>query len=96
MIDEQVARADMTSTRTLENSSDRSFCSIEEAVILPNVQIGRGAELRRVVIDKGSRIPPGLRAGFDPEEDRKRFYVTDKGITLITAEMPDQNLHRTR
>jgi glucose-1-phosphate adenylyltransferase len=73
-----------------------SYCSIDEAVILPKVEIGRGAELRRVVIDKGTLIPPGLRAGFDAEEDRKRFHVTDNGITLITPDMLGQTLHHLR
>src|SRR5258706_4015940 len=84
--------------RSLLFSSVRvhSYCSIDEAVILPNVQIGRGAELRRVIIDKGTNIPPGMRAGFDPEEDRKRFHVTEQGITLITSDMLGQNLHHTR
>ena len=84
--------------RSLLFSSVRvhSFCSIDEAVILPNVQIGRGAALRRVIIDKGTHIPPGMRAGFDPVEDHKRFHVTEKGITLITADMLGQNLHHAR
>jgi glucose-1-phosphate adenylyltransferase len=84
--------------RSLLFSSVRvhSYCSIDEAVILPDVQIGRGAELRRVIIDKGTHIPPGMRAGFDPEEDRKRFHVTEEGITLITSDMLGQNLHHTR
>ena len=67
-----------------------SYCRIEEAVILPEVQIGRGAKLKRVVVDQGTRIPPGLVAGHDPEEDRKRFHVTDKGVTLITPGMLGQ------
>jgi glucose-1-phosphate adenylyltransferase len=84
--------------RSLLFSSVRvhSFCTIDEAVILPNVEIGRGAQLRRVIIDKGARIPPGMRAGFDPDEDRKRFHVTEKGITLITPDMLGQNLHHER
>jgi glucose-1-phosphate adenylyltransferase len=84
--------------RSLLFSSVRvhSFCSIDEAVILPNVEIGRGAQLRRVIIDKGARIPPGMRAGFDPEEDGKRFHVTEKGITLITSDMLGQSLHHER
>jgi glucose-1-phosphate adenylyltransferase len=84
--------------RSLLFSSVRvhSYCSVDEAVILPHVQIGRGAALKRVVIDSAARIPPGLRAGFDPDEDRKRFHVTEKGITLITAEMLDQPLHHLR
>jgi glucose-1-phosphate adenylyltransferase len=70
-----------------------SYCTIHEAVILPEVEIGRGAMLARVVIDQGTRIPAGLCAGLDPEEDRKRFHVTEKGITLITPAMLGQRLH---
>ncbi|MEO7742327.1 MAG: glucose-1-phosphate adenylyltransferase [Usitatibacter sp.] len=64
-----------------------SYCEIAEAVILPEVEIGRGTKLRRVIIDQGARIPPGLIAGYDVEEDRKRFHVTEKGVTLITPAM---------
>jgi glucose-1-phosphate adenylyltransferase len=73
-----------------------SYCSIDQAVVLPNVEIGRGAVLKRVVIDRGTIIPPGLRAGVDPDEDRKRFLVTDKGVTLITPDMLGQQLHHLR
>jgi glucose-1-phosphate adenylyltransferase len=69
-----------------------SFCTINESVLLPDVEIGRGAMLSRVVVDQGTRIPPGLRAGIELDEDRKRFHVTDKGITLITPGMLGQNL----
>jgi len=73
-----------------------SYCTISEAVLLPEVEVGRGAMLSKVVVDQGTRIPPGLRAGIDPEEDRKRFHVTEKGVTLITPAMlgqPLQHLH---
>ncbi len=73
-----------------------SYCSVNEAVLLPEVEVGRGAVLNRVVVDQGTRIPPGLRAGVDPAEDRKRFHVTEKGVTLITPSMlgqPLQHLH---
>ncbi|MGZ5036618.1 MAG: glucose-1-phosphate adenylyltransferase [Usitatibacter sp.] len=69
-----------------------SFCSINESVLLPEVEVGRGAMLSRCVVDQGTRIPPGLRAGIDIDEDRKRFHVTEKGITLITPAMLGQNL----
>jgi glucose-1-phosphate adenylyltransferase len=67
-----------------------SYCEIRDAVILPEVVVGRGAKLRRVVVDQGCRIPPGLVAGHDLEDDRKRFHVTEKGITLITPAMLGQ------
>jgi len=59
-------------------------------VILPNVDIGRHAVIRRCVIDKNVRIPEGLCIGLDPEEDRKRFFVSPGGVTLVTAEMLGQ------
>ncbi len=101
-VDSMVSGGCIISGSTVRNSllfssvRVHSFCSIDEAVILPNVEIGRGAVLHRVVIDKGTRIPPGLRVGVDPAEDRKRFHVTDKGITLITPEMLGQQLHHLR
>ncbi|MBI2314269.1 MAG: glucose-1-phosphate adenylyltransferase [Betaproteobacteria bacterium] len=73
-----------------------SFGLIEDSVILPNVEVGRHVRLKRVVVDKNCDIPPGLEAGFDPDEDRKRFYVTEKGVTLITPEMLGQRIHHTR
>lgn len=78
------------------NVQVRSYSSIEDSVILPNVDIGRNVSLRRVVVDKNCMIPPGLMAGFDPVEDRKRFHVTENGVTLITPEMLNQRTHFIR
>ena len=69
-----------------------SFCTIEDAVILPDVEISRHVRLRRVVIDKGCMLPEGFQAGYNPDEDRRRFHVTDKGITLVTPEMLGQKV----
>lgn len=73
-----------------------SFSDIEDSVILPNVEIGRHVTLKRVVIDKGSKIPDGMKIGVNLEEDRKRFSVSEDGITLVTPEMLGQNLHHSR
>jgi glucose-1-phosphate adenylyltransferase len=67
-----------------------SYSSIEEAIILPHVQVGRGVNLSKVVIDRGVRIPDGLVVGQDPELDAKRFRRTDRGVCLITQPMLDQ------
>ena len=64
-----------------------SFSSIEDSVILPQVEIGRHVKLKRVVIDKGAVIPDDMKIGFDLELDRQRFHVSEKGITLVTAAM---------
>ena len=58
--------------------------------MLPYAQIGRGARLNKVVIDRGVRIPDGLVVGEDPELDAKRFRRTESGVTLITQPMIDK------
>jgi glucose-1-phosphate adenylyltransferase len=67
-----------------------SFSSVEEGVILPYCNIGRGARLKRVILDSGVRIPEGLVVGEDPELDAQRFRRTDNGICLITKAMIDR------
>jgi glucose-1-phosphate adenylyltransferase len=73
-----------------------SFAEVSDSVLLPDVDIGRGARLHRAVVDKGCKIPEGLVVGENPEEDAKRFHVSKNGITLITPEMLGQRLHHLR
>ena len=67
-----------------------SYSSITDSVVMPYCEIGRGARLHKVVIDAGVKIPSGLIVGDFPEEDARRFRVTDKGIVLITQAMIDR------
>ena len=73
-----------------------NYSVVEDSVILPNVDIGRNVTLKKVVIDRRCQIPDGFTAGVNPEEDRKRFHVTPRGVTLITAEMLGQHIHQVR
>jgi glucose-1-phosphate adenylyltransferase len=72
------------------------YCTIEDSVLLPNVDVCRGVTLKRVIVDKNCKIPDGLVVGVNPEEDRKRFHVTTNGVTLITPEMLGQKTHQFR
>ena len=67
-----------------------SFSSLDEAVVLPQCQIGRGARLSRVVVDRGVMIPPGLVVGEDAKLDASRFRRTENGVCLITQDMIDR------
>ena len=67
-----------------------SFSSVEAGVILPYCNIGRGARLKRVILDSGVRIPEGLVVGEDPELDARRFRRSEKGVCLITKKMIEQ------
>jgi glucose-1-phosphate adenylyltransferase len=64
-----------------------SYASVEGAVILPYADVGKGARLKNVIVDRGVRIPDGLVVGEDPELDAQRFRRTEKGISLITKPM---------
>ncbi len=67
-----------------------SYSRVTNAVILPYVDVGRGAKLSNVVVDAGVRIPEGLVVGEDPVLDAKRFRRTERGICLITKPMIDR------
>lgn len=66
-----------------------SHARVENAVILPYVDVARHARLSNVVIDRGVKIPEGLVVGEDPELDAKRFRTSTQGICLITQQMID-------
>ncbi len=67
-----------------------SYADVDYSVILPNVDVGRGARLRRCVVDANVKIPDGLVVGEDPEEDGRRFRRTERGVVLITQPMIDR------
>jgi len=69
------------------NVKVNSYAKVEDAVILPDVDIGRSARISKAIIEKGCSIPEGLVVGENPEEDAKRFYVSPGGVTVITPEM---------
>lgn len=61
-----------------------SFSNVEESILMHGVHIGRHAEIRKAIIDKGVEIPAHARIGIDPQEDRARgFYVSPGGVTVV-------------
>jgi glucose-1-phosphate adenylyltransferase len=84
--------------RSLLSSNVRvhGYCTIEDSVVLPNVEIGERSVVRRAIIDKHCKLPPGFQVGVDAEEDRRRFHVTEKGAVLVVPEMLGQSIHHLR
>jgi glucose-1-phosphate adenylyltransferase len=64
-----------------------SNSAVDCSVLLPYVEVGRGARLSKVVVDRSCVIPPGMVIGEDPVEDARRFGRTAEGVTLVTADM---------
>jgi glucose-1-phosphate adenylyltransferase len=68
----------------------KSYSHVENAVILPDVEIERSVRLKNVIVDRGVHIPTGLVVGEDPAVDAERFRRTESGICLITQPMIDK------
>ncbi len=63
---------------------------VQDSVILPSVHIGQNCEVRRCVIDKGCQIPDGMKIGVDEKEDARHFFISPKGVRVVTPEMLGQ------
>jgi len=63
-----------------------SFCQVQESILFPHVDIGRHCRVRNAIIDRGVRLAEGTVVGYNPEEDRKRYHVTEEGIVVIAPE----------
>ncbi len=60
-----------------------SYADVSESILLNNVNIGRYCKIRKTIIDKNVSVPQGTIIGYDPVEDKKRFFVSETGIAVI-------------
>ncbi|KAA5542205.1 glucose-1-phosphate adenylyltransferase [Roseiconus nitratireducens] len=68
-----------------------SYSSVEDSILFDRVDVGRRSRLRRVIVDKGVKIPPETEIGFDPVADAARgFTVTESGLVVIGR---DEEIH---
>jgi len=85
-----VSGTELRSSLLFTGVRTNSYTRIEEAVILPHVQVGRHVRLKKVVIDRSVIVPDGLVVGEDAEADAARFRRTEHGVCLITQPMIDR------
>ena len=57
--------------------------TVEDSVILDNCDIGRGAKIRRAILDKNVKVKPDTTIGYDLEQDRELYEVTESGIVVV-------------
>ena len=69
-----------------------SHAEVEDCVVFDNVDIGRDCKIRRAIIEKHVRIPPGTVIGYDAAEDAKRYHLTDSGLVVIEGPRSPVNL----
>jgi glucose-1-phosphate adenylyltransferase len=60
-----------------------SYADVSESVLMENVDIGRSCRIRRAIIDKDVKVPPGTTIGYDLKADRQRFQVSPGGVVVI-------------
>ena len=63
-----------------------SFSEVEDSIIYNHVNIGRHSRIRRAIIDRHVNLPPHTEIGFNLEEDKKHYHVTDSGIVVVVRE----------
>lgn len=91
-----ISGSQIRSSLLFSNVRVNSYSSIQNSVVLPDVVIGTNCRIRNSIIDRGCKIPDGLVIGEDFEVDSSRFYITEKGITLVTPEMLGQDINFVR
>jgi glucose-1-phosphate adenylyltransferase len=63
-----------------------SYSEIEHSIIFNHVNIGRHSRIRNAIIDRHVILPERTEIGFDPEEDRSRYHVTDSGVVVVVRD----------
>ncbi|MEQ1620539.1 MAG: glucose-1-phosphate adenylyltransferase [Methylococcales bacterium] len=73
-----------------------SYTTLQDVVVLPDVNIARHCRITKAIIEKGCEIPEGTIIGEDRAEDEKRFFVSPGGVVLVTSDMLGQRRHYVR
>ena len=60
-----------------------SNSEIYDSILMEGVNVGRHAKIKRAIIDKDVDIPQGMVIGYNLEEDKKRFYVSESGVVVV-------------
>jgi glucose-1-phosphate adenylyltransferase len=77
----------VTNSLLFSNVRVHDYSTIDASVLLPRVRVGERCVIRRAIIDANTLVPDGMQIGVDPAADAERFYVTENGVTLVTAAM---------
>ena len=79
------------------NVKVHSYAEVTDSVIMPDVDIGERAIVKKAIIDRGCSIAEDMIIGVNHDDDRKRgFRVTENGVVLVTPDMLNQSIHVSR
>lgn len=83
----RIGRCSIADSLMFSNSIVHRASDIKGCLVLPEAEIGSGSRLRNVIVDNGTMIPEKSVIGYDPEEDRRKYHVTEGGVTVVTRMM---------
>ncbi len=63
-----------------------SYADVDSSIIFSHVNIGRHCRIRHAIIDRDVHIPDGTVIGYDPAEDKRNYFVTPSGLTVVTRD----------
>jgi glucose-1-phosphate adenylyltransferase len=63
-----------------------SYADVDSSIIFSHVNIGRHCRIRHAIIDRDVHIPDGTVIGYDPAEDRRNYFVSPSGLTVVTRD----------
>jgi glucose-1-phosphate adenylyltransferase len=63
-----------------------SYSNVDASIIFSHVNIGRHCRIRKAIIDRDVHIPEGTVIGYDPVEDKRRYFVTPSGLAIVTRD----------
>ena len=63
-----------------------SYSEVDSSIVFTHVNIGRHCRIKRAIIDRDVHLPEGTVIGYDPNDDRKNYFVTPGGLTVVTRD----------
>jgi glucose-1-phosphate adenylyltransferase len=63
-----------------------SYAEVDSSIIFSHVNIGRHCRIRKAIIDRDVHIPEGTVIGYDQNEDKRNYFVTPSGLTIVTRD----------
>jgi len=63
-----------------------SFSDVEDSILFNHVNVSRHSRIRRAIIDRHVDLPEHTVIGYDAEQDRKHYHVTESGIVVVVRE----------
>jgi glucose-1-phosphate adenylyltransferase len=85
-----IQRSDLDTTLLFSNVKVQENCSLQGVLALPGCEIGAGSRLRNVILNNECRIAGGSVIGEDPQDDGRRFHITESGVVVVNRKMLGQ------